>query len=116
MVMVQRASVSVFAGAICLAGAAEAEVLDTAGIVAALTGRTLVYDGGAVQEFRASGRTLYDAGQPSWGYWEARGDEYCSVWPPGGDWECYGVERDGETIVFVGRAGDRTAGRYADTD
>jgi hypothetical protein len=28
----------------------------------------LVYEGGETQDFRTSGRTLYDAGAPSWGF------------------------------------------------
>lgn len=101
-------------GLICLSGVARAEPLDGAGITAALTGRVLQYDGGVVQDFRASGRTLYDAGQPSWGYWEVREDTYCSLWPPSDQWECYGVEADGQTVTFIGASGDRTSGRYAD--
>lgn len=90
--------------------------LDGVGITVALTDRVLVYDGGAVQDFRASGRTLYDSGSPSWGYWEVRGDQYCSLWPPSAVWECYTVEDMDGAIVFVGASGDRTTGHYADLD
>jgi hypothetical protein len=85
--------------------------LDAAAIRAALTDRTLVYDA-AWQSFRASGRTLYNAGHDSWGYWTVRGDRYCSQWPPADDWTCYDIERKGAVIRFVGAGGDVTEGRY----
>jgi len=82
-------------------------------IAAALSGRTLMYET-ARQEFFASGRTLYDAGRPSWGYWEVRGAQYCSQWPPADGWACYDMQRDPVTgaLRFVGASGDATEGRY----
>ena len=74
-----------------------------------LSDRTFDY-GGAWQRFSASGRTLYNAGRDSWGYWQIRGDKYCSQWPPGGLWDCYVVERKGEAIRFVGSDGSSTEG------
>ena len=84
-------------------------------IAAALTETTLVYEA-ARQTFYASGRTLYDAGRPSWGYWEARGDQYCSQWPPADGWACYDMERDPQTgaLRFIGESGDITEGRVAE--
>ena len=79
----------------------------------ALTGRTLEY-ANARQDFRASGRTLYTAGQESWGYWRIEGNQYCSQWPPSDLWACYRVERDGAQVRFIGAGGDITEGRYAD--
>ncbi len=92
---------------------AEWEAMSGSEIVAILAEKTLLYDG-ATQHFYASGRTLYDAGRPSWGYWEARGDQYCSQWPPGDLWACYKVERDGDRVRFVAIDGSATEGRFAE--
>lgn len=81
-------------------------------ITAALTDQRLDY-GDAWQEFRASGRTLYHAGRDSWGYWAARGDQYCSQWPPGDLWACYDMERRGDVVRFVAGDGSTTEGRFA---
>ena len=96
--------------------AQEWQRLDGAGIEAALSGRSLIYEG-ASQVFYPSGRTLYDAGQPSWGYWRVEGDKYCSQWPPGQRWDCYALERsdDGARLRFLDSEGRPFAGRYADT-
>ena len=80
-------------------------------ITQALTGARVTY-GTAWQEFRASGRTLYNAGQDSWGYWEARDDAYCSQWPPADGWACYKVERAGNRLRFIGDSGDVTEGAF----
>lgn len=88
--------------------------LSGAEIRAALDGRALIYDSGAVQDFRASGRTLYHSGQDSWGYWAVRGDQYCSMWPPSDLWACYDMARKGDVIRFIGAVGDVTDGRYRD--
>ena len=77
---------------------------------AALAGQRLVY-AEAWQEFRTSGRTLYNAGRDTWGYWEARGGQYCSQWPPADGWACYDVARDGARVRFIGESGDVTEGR-----
>lgn len=79
----------------------------------ALQGRKLVYESGAWQEFRASGRTLYNAGQDSWGYWAIRDAQYCSSWPPSDLWACYDLAKQGNRIKFTGAAGDETIGTYA---
>jgi len=88
------------------------QVLTGGEIQIALEGRRLVYDSGARQEFRTSGRTLYNAGSDSWGYWEVRNDQYCSVWPPSDLWACYGLEVKPPAIRFVGSGSDVTEGRY----
>ncbi len=82
-------------------------------IVTALTDRKLDY-ANAWQEFRASGRTLYNAGADSWGYWQVRGDQYCSQWPPSGLWDCYDMARKGDMLRFIGPHQDTTDGVYAD--
>ncbi|MEL6479615.1 MAG: hypothetical protein AAFR17_19990 [Pseudomonadota bacterium] len=83
-----------------------------------LADTTLRYEA-AVQTFYRSGRTLYDDGQPSWGYWEVRGDAYCSQWPPQAGWACYQILQDParpEVIVFVGESGTRYPGQVTDPD
>ena len=87
--------------------------LDAAGIAEALTGRTLQYEN-AWQDFRASGRTLYNAGQDSWGTWTTRGDRYCSQWPPSATWSCFDVDisADSTKVRFRGDGSDVTVGTY----
>ena len=92
--------------------AADWQRLGGEAIRAALEGRRLVYDGGAWQSFNASGRTLYNAGRDSWGYWGVRDDRYCSVWPPSDLWACYDVDAAGDRVRFIGDGGDITEGIY----
>jgi len=81
---------------------------------AALEGRVLQYEN-ARQDFRASGKTLYTSnGRDSWGNWRIEGDRYCSQWPPSDLWACYGLERAGATLRFVGQGNDITEATYAD--
>ena len=75
----------------------------------ALTGYVIDYPN-AWQDFRASGRTLYNAGRDSWGYWAVRDDQYCSMWPPSDLWACYDMARKGDQLRFIGKAGDTTDG------
>ncbi len=96
-----------------LASAEHWTELSNAQIRPALEGRTLQYEN-AWQSFRASGRTLYNAGQDSWGYWRVEGDRYCSQWPPSDLWACYTLERNGDRLRFVGAGGEITEGTYAD--
>ncbi|MEM6564247.1 MAG: hypothetical protein AAF665_07370 [Pseudomonadota bacterium] len=103
-------------GALFAQPAVAAEVwqdLNGAQIAEALTGRTLQYQG-AWQDFRASGRTLYNAGQDSWGYWNVRGDQYCSQWPPSDLWACYTMARKGDFLRFIDSSGSVMDGKYAD--
>ena len=95
------------------AGAVEWEMLEGDALRAALEGRKLVYTSGAWQEFRASGKTLYNAGEDSWGNWRVQGDQYCSQWPPSDLWACYDVQRGDDLIRFIGPSGDFTDGFYA---
>ena len=61
------------------------------------------------QTYSARGATTYtDRGRDSYGSWEARGDKYCSQWPPANGWACYDVLVDGETLIWVGDSGHRT--------
>jgi hypothetical protein len=85
-----------------------------AGIRAALEGRILEY-ANATQDFRASGKTLYRTnGRDSWGNWRVEGNAYCSQWPPSDLWACYGMDRQGDRLRFVGQQGDTTEAVYAD--
>lgn len=89
------------------------EPLTAAQITESLTDRKLQYEN-AWQDFRASGRTLYNAGRDSWGYWAVRGDQYCSSWPPGDQWNCYNMARSGDTLRFIAPDGSYTDGVYAE--
>lgn len=98
----------------CLAAAETGDRADGAAIKAALEGRVLLYANGARQEFRASGRTLYNAGEDSWGYWAVRDDQYCSLWPPSDLWACYAIELLDAGVRFIGASGDVTDGTYTE--
>ncbi|MFK7942978.1 MAG: hypothetical protein AB8B85_08730 [Paracoccaceae bacterium] len=87
--------------------------LSGAEIRSALTDRKLVY-ATAWQEFKSSGRTLYNAGHDSWGYWRVEGDHYCSLWPPSDLWNCYTMTRSGDDLRFVDKTGHVTEAEYAD--
>lgn len=90
--------------AILFAGAAQAqdwELQDDAGIQAALTNQTVVYDAYTLQTFDASGATQYVTERAADGRWAARGGQYCSTWPPSDTWECYDFYRDGNQVRFV---------------
>ena len=76
----------------------------------ALAGLTLRYPGGEVQEFYPSGKTLYNAGQDSWGNWRIEGDQYCSQWPPSDLWTCYDVWVDDNLIRFIDANGEFSDG------
>jgi hypothetical protein len=92
----------------CFAGPVMAEkawvkVETSDGILAALDDKALQY-AAAKQIFYVSGKTLYDAGRPSWGNWRPQGGQYCSEWPPNARWDCYDlyVSADGLKVRFVG--------------
>ena len=95
-------------------GAQDGPVLSGDAVRIALEGRRLVYDSGAWQDFRASGRTLYHAGADSWGYWRSRGDQYCSQWPPSDLWACYDVKDVNGGLQFIGASGEVTGAVYDD--
>ncbi len=103
---------------VAMAGPAHAEdwkSLSGNEIAAALAGRTLLYPGGQVQDFRANGRTLYQNGARSeWGYWRVEGDLYCSQWPPREAWGCYAVAVTGPDVRFTSETGSESVGRYGD--
>jgi len=109
-----RVLVAILAAWPALAAAQEWERLDGAAMRAALEDRRLVYARGAWQDFYASGRTLYNAGHDSWGYWRVEGDKSCSRWPPSDLWACYSLEISGESVRFIGASGKSTNAVYAD--
>ncbi|WP_342075364.1 hypothetical protein [Yoonia sp. SS1-5] len=92
-----------------MAGAVDWQWADGPAISAALRDQSLIYDN-ATQSFFASGRTVYDAGEASWGYWAVRGDQYCSQWPPSDGWDCYDVMVKPGKIRFIGVDGSMTDG------
>lgn len=112
-----RLAVLVLAAVFLAAGASAQDwrALNGAEIEHALTSRSLQYDG-ARQDFKPSGKTLYDAGEASWGNWRVDDDKYCSQWPPNSDWVCYAVDihRRGLDLRFVDGQGNFTVGRYND--
>jgi hypothetical protein len=106
----------VIAASIMLPGAALAQdwqPMTGSQITAALTDRDLVYEN-ATQRFYTSGRTLYNAGRDSWGYWAVRGDQYCSQWPPADGWDCYDMAALGSAVRFIGEDSSTTDGVFAE--
>ncbi len=98
--------------AISAGAAAGAErPLTGAEIQAALADRTVQgEDGGKVwkQMFQKSGATSYTVdGAQSQGFWEVRGDQYCSQWPPNEAWDCYEVTGDRNVLTFISASGKR---------
>lgn len=62
----------------------------------------------AEQIFQKQGVTYYSQnGQPSQGFWEVRGDQYCSQWPPNEAWSCYDVVLDPPVLTFISAGGAR---------
>lgn len=92
------------------------EKLGAVKITQVLSARTLAYSSTISQKFNASGRTLYDTGTPSWGYWRVQGDQYCSQWPPQNNWTCYDlyISKDGVSIKFAGSGNNVSVGKYID--
>ncbi len=84
-------------------------------IEAALDDRRVQYQSGW-QEFYESGKTLYNAGRDSWGYWRVQGDQYCSQWPPNAGWDCYNFYRskDGLQVRFESGQGHLTDAVYGE--
>ncbi|MFV2003435.1 MAG: hypothetical protein ACC619_10700 [Paracoccaceae bacterium] len=95
------------------AAAQEWQPMSGAEIGEMLTDNRLTYDG-AVQDFYASGRTLYNAGRDSWGSWQVRAGQYCSLWPPVDRWDCYDMTRAGDAVQFIDARGNITEGRLAE--
>lgn len=83
-----------FMGVCC----ASAEMLDGKAIEAVLNDTTVyglpLAPDSWRQSFAKSGETIYvdAAGAKTFGQWLARGDKYCSLWPPSDRWVCYEME------------------------
>ncbi|MFQ5564753.1 MAG: hypothetical protein ACE5EU_00100 [Paracoccaceae bacterium] len=95
------------------AWASEERPLSGAGIARLLTDAEVIGEG-TRQTFYASGRTRYNDGRESWGYWRVDGDRYCSQWPPQEGWVCYDMrswEEGGRVwIAWIGDSGARFEG------
>ena len=86
--------------------------LTTDDIRALLTGNTVHGTWGGREYFsyfEANGWTTYvEPGKPpTQGRWQAHGDKYCSKWGEFGSESCYGLEIDGETLLWVTAEGAR---------
>jgi hypothetical protein len=94
--------------------------LDGPAAEAALAGRTIVWEGGAVQHLRSDGETSYAADPASpvraWGRWAIRGERYCTAWPPAESWRCYRIEAAPGTprLRFTADDGARLTAGYAE--
>jgi hypothetical protein len=98
--------------AVLMATPAEASEMKLSGseITNLLKDRTLFAgaSGEIEQIFQATGATIYsEKSATSIGHWKIENDQYCSAWPPSELWSCYDVFQDDETIVFVGKSGNR---------
>ncbi len=113
--MVTRCTLAALALAAAPAAAETWRSLTGAEIAAALTGRTVIY-GPDEQVFFPTGRTRHRLLGDRWGWWEVRGDAYCSLWPPREDWECFEVEQDmtGARLRFTDAEGQVTEGGIAE--
>jgi hypothetical protein len=64
------------------------------------------------QMFQKGGVTVYAQGSNSTnGYWEVRGDQYCSQWPPNESWSCYDITGDSDHVTFVSSSGKTWPGK-----
>jgi hypothetical protein len=67
------------------------------------------------QIFRNTGLTFYMQDTAvSNGFWEVRGDQYCSQWPPNQSWACYDVVEDAGAVVFISSTRTRYPARRQD--
>ena len=73
----QRLAIAALLASALPAWAAEERPLSGAGIARLLTGAAVIGEG-TRQKFYEIGRTLYNDGRDSWGYWRVEGDRYCS--------------------------------------
>ncbi|HUR43673.1 MAG TPA: hypothetical protein VMZ01_06190 [Aestuariivirga sp.] len=80
-------------------------------IKTALNGKTVVgtNDSGIQwkQSFNENGGTLYEltGAGPQNGYWEVRGDQFCSQWPPDAAWVCYDMTGENDSVTFISDSG-----------
>ncbi|HUS55561.1 MAG TPA: hypothetical protein VMY41_16335 [Thermohalobaculum sp.] len=93
--------------------ASDERALSGSEIIQLLAGAEVIGAGNR-QKFYESGRTLYNDGRESWGYWRVEGDRYCSQWPPQEGWACYDMRRweegDRVWVGWIGNGGTRYDG------
>jgi len=98
------------------ARASEERALIGAEIAKVLTGAEVIGEG-TRQKFYEGGRTLYNDGRDSWGYWKVEGERYCSQWPPQQGWACYNMRvwEEGQQVwvAWIGDGGARYDGYIA---
>ena len=111
-------SLSLFLGAMVLSAEALAQEQKLSGveIKTALSDHTLQgvrEDGKPWQQvFQKSGVTFYSVGAAqSQGFWEVRGDQYCSQWPPNESWTCYDMAVEAGDYHFISASGQRSSGK-----
>ena len=112
------ANLSLFLGVLVFSAEALAqeEKLNGAEVKMALSDHTLKgarEDGKLWQQiFQKSGVTFYSMGAAqSQGFWEVRGDQYCSQWPPNESWTCYDMTVDAGDYHFISASGLRSSGK-----
>lgn len=77
----------------------------------ALSDKTVESTGGDgkpyTQIFQKGGLTIYNAGPQSSsnGFWDVRGNQYCSQWPPNESWSCYDMTGEGDRLTFIAASG-----------
>jgi outer membrane protease len=95
---------------VTMASAAQAAEVKLAGPeIKSVLDNTILSAKDTEQIFQSSGVTFYSVGgNQSQGNWKVADDQFCSQWPPNESWACYDVLRDGQTITFVSKSGQRT--------
>jgi hypothetical protein len=112
-----------FFGPVNVAAATDDASANDDKIQKALSGRTAFEAGKTYrpwrQYFAADGTTVYFGDGPSSiGRWEVRGNQYCSLWPPVAEWECYDVFLDmfDRNIIWFPKAGSPISADLFDGD
>jgi hypothetical protein len=106
-----RCAALIIATLVCAPALADERALSGDDIRAALSDKTVegTSDTGKPysQIFQKGGLTIYNAGPQasSTGFWDVRGDQYCSQWPPNETWSCYSMTGDGARLTFVAAGG-----------
>lgn len=78
---------------------------------------TIIARGEATRQvFSDTGSTTHsNRGRDSFGRWRVQDDQYCSQWPPSGNWTCYDVilvEGAPETIIWIDALGGQTRNEF----
>ena len=91
---------------------AEDSRLDGGAITLALSQQILAFADGTLLVFRQDGTTIFDYRRQRLGQWQVQGNQYCAAWPPGGDWLCYDVTANGQTVTFTAANGSISTGQF----